>query len=40
MTRFIQPIGPIRLISPERLMEFNSEDFVTNKIQALFNYAG
>ncbi len=29
MTKFMQPIGPIRPISPERLMEFNSEDFVT-----------
>ena len=26
MTKFIQPIGPIRPISPERLMEFNPED--------------
>ena len=35
MTRFIQPIGPIRPISPERLMEFNSEDFVTTMLRLI-----
>ena len=35
MTRFIQPIGPIRPISPERLMEFNSEDFVTTLLRLI-----
>lgn len=35
MTRFIQPIGPIRPISPERLMEFNSEDFVTTMLRVI-----
>lgn len=29
MTKFIQPIGPIRPISPERLTEITSEDIVT-----------
>ena len=29
MTKFIQPIGPIRLVSPESLMELTSEDVVT-----------
>ena len=35
MTRFIQPIGPIRPISPERLMEFNSEDFITTLLRLI-----
>ncbi len=35
MTRFIQPIGPIRPISPERLMKFNSEDFVTTMLRLI-----
>ena len=35
MTKFIQPIGPIRPISPERLMEFNSEDFVTTMLRVI-----
>lgn len=29
MTKFIQPIGPIRPISPERLMELNPEEVIT-----------
>ena len=35
MTRFIQPIGPIRPISPERLMEFNTEDFITTLLRLI-----
>ena len=33
MTKFIQPIGPIRPISPERLMELNSEDVITTIVK-------
>ena len=33
MTKFIQPIGPIRPISPERLMELNPEDVITTIVK-------
>ena len=33
MTKFIQPIGPIRPISPERLMEFNPEEVITTIVK-------
>ena len=33
MTKFIQPIGPIRPISPERLMELNPEDVLTTIVK-------
>ena len=33
MTKFIQPIGPIRLISPERLMELNPEEVITTIVK-------
>lgn len=33
MTKFIQPIGPIRPISPERLMELNHEDVITTIVK-------
>lgn len=33
MTRFIQPIGPIRPISPERLMELNPEEVITTIVK-------
>ena len=33
MTKFIQPIGPIRPISPERLMELNPEDILTTIVK-------
>ena len=33
MTKFIQPIGPIRLISPKRLMELNPEDVITTIVK-------
>lgn len=33
MTRFIQPIGPIRPISPERLMELNPEAVITTIVK-------
>ncbi len=33
MTKFIQPIGPIRPISPERLMELNPDEFITTIVK-------
>lgn len=33
MTKFIQPIGPIRPISPERLMELNPEEVITTIVK-------
>ena len=38
MTKFIQPIGPIRPISPERLMELNPEEVITTieKLACIF----
>ena len=33
MTKFIQPIGPISLISPERLMELNPEEVITTIVK-------
>ena len=33
MTKFIQPIGPIRPISPKRLMELNPEDVITTIVK-------
>lgn len=33
MTKFIQPIGPIRPISPERLMELNPEAVITTIVK-------
>lgn len=33
MTKFIQPIGPIRPISPERLMELNPEEIITTIVK-------
>lgn len=33
MTKFIQPIGTIRPISPERLMELNPEDVITTIVK-------
>lgn len=33
MTKFIQPIGPIRPISPERLMELNPDDVITTIVK-------
>lgn len=33
MTKFIQPIGPIRPISPERLMELNPEDVISTIVK-------
>lgn len=33
MTKFIQPIGPIRPISPERIMELNPEDVITTIVK-------
>lgn len=33
MTRLIQPIGPIRPISPERLMELNPEEVITTIVK-------
>lgn len=33
MIEFIQPIGPIRPISPERLMEFKPEDVITTIVK-------
>ena len=38
MTKFIQPIGPIRPISPERLMELNPEEVITTivKLASIF----
>lgn len=33
MTIFIQPIGPIRPISPERLMELNPEEVITTIVK-------
>lgn len=33
MTKYIQPIGPIRLISPKRLMELNPEDVITTIVK-------
>lgn len=33
MTKFIQPIGPIRPISPESLMELNPEDVITTMVK-------
>ncbi len=33
MTKYIQPIGPIRPISPERLMELNPEDVITTIVK-------
>lgn len=33
MTKYIQPIGPIRPISPERLMELNPEEVITTIVK-------
>ena len=33
MTKYIQPIGPIRPISPKRLMELNPEDVITTIVK-------
>lgn len=33
MTKFIQPIGPIRPISPEKLMELNPEEVITTIVK-------
>lgn len=33
MTKFIQPIGPIRPVSPERLMELNPEEVITTIVK-------
>ena len=33
MTKFIQPIGPIRPISPERLMELNPEEVISTIVK-------
>lgn len=33
MTKFIQPIGPIRPISPERLIELNPEEVITTIVK-------
>lgn len=33
MTKFIQPIGPLRPISPERLMELNPEEVITTIVK-------
>lgn len=33
MTKFIKPIGPIRPISPERLMELNPEEVITTIVK-------
>ena len=33
MTKFMQPIGPIRPISPERLMELNPEEVITTIVK-------
>ena len=33
MTKFIQPIGPIRPITPERLMELNPEEVITTIVK-------
>ena len=33
MTKFIQPLGPIRPISPERLMELNPEEVITTIVK-------